>query len=101
MAKKTTNEDGVDIMETDEAPAVVPAASADAALKARIAELEAQLAAQAAVSPAAPIVVYPKAKYRQAPVSDKCPNGYEARAVDSAEDEQRLGKEWKDSPAQL
>lgn len=55
------------------------------------------------VAPAAgPATEYPTAKYRKVKVSDKHPNGYEARQVASPEDEARFDpKVWKDSPADL
>lgn len=45
---------------------------------------------------------YPKAKYRSVPVSQKHPNGYEARQVADADAEGLLNPDvWKDSPDEL
>ena len=73
-----------------------------AQLEADNAALQAKLAAlDAAAAPTVPVAQYPKAKYKKCPPSERWPNGYEARRVDSPETEAHLGTDWVDSPADL
>ena len=72
-----------------------------AALKARIAELEAQAGARDA-DERGEIQRYPAVKYRKAAkVTPRWPNGYEAHRVNSEAEELALGEGWYDSPADV
>lgn len=75
--------------------------AADEALMARIRDLEAQLATRAP-EPTVAVEEFPTTVYRKLDkATDRWPSGYEARQVANAEELQRLGKGWVDSPVKL
>ena len=87
---------------TEAATAAVP--RVDNSLVARFAALEAENAALKAANVDAaggPKAEFPTAVYRKVPKSDRWPNGYETKRVNTPEARAALGKLWVDSPADL